>query len=88
MHGRDQRLRAAVDRAVRLWLDLTGIVFVDAGQVWAETSEFGRDLATALGLGLRASTPLGLFRFDVAYPFDPRPGDDSYKLYFGFGNVF
>ncbi|MBI4915253.1 MAG: translocation/assembly module TamB domain-containing protein [Acidobacteria bacterium] len=73
---------------VPLPLDLTGIVFVDAGQVWAETSEFGRDLATALGLGLRASTPLGLFRFDVAYPFDPRPGDASYKLYFGFGNVF
>jgi len=46
------------------------------------------DLAKSLGLGLRARTPLGLLRFDAAYPLDRRPGEPGYKLYVGFGNAF
>lgn len=68
--------------------DLTGLVFFDAGQVWPDPGDFGKDLAKALGLGLRARTPLGLLRFDAAFPLDRRPEDDSYKLYLGFGNAF
>jgi outer membrane protein assembly factor BamA len=68
--------------------DLTGLVFFDAGQVWDDLGEFGTDLAKALGLGLRVKTPVGLLRFDAAFPLDRRPGDESYKLYFGFGNAF
>ncbi|MGH9361958.1 MAG: BamA/TamA family outer membrane protein, partial [Thermoanaerobaculia bacterium] len=73
---------------VRLPWDLTGILFADAGQVWADASDFGSDLATAVGLGLRAPTPVGLLRVDAAFPLDRRPGDESYRLYVGFGNVF
>ena len=68
--------------------DLTGLVFFDAGQVWAHPEDVDFDLATSLGLGLRARTPLGLLRLDAAYPFDPRPGQPRYKLYVGFGNAF
>lgn len=68
--------------------DMSGLVFFDAGQVWAETSEFGRDLATAVGLGLRADTPVGVIRLDLARPLDRRPGDPSFKLYLGLGNAF
>jgi translocation and assembly module TamA len=68
--------------------DLTGLVFFDAGQVWAKPDDVDFDLAKALGLGLRARTPLGLLRFDAAFPLDRREGDDSYKLYFGLGNTF
>ncbi|HYO16468.1 MAG TPA: translocation/assembly module TamB domain-containing protein [Thermoanaerobaculia bacterium] len=70
------------------FLDLTAVGFFDAGQVWADPDDFGSDLAKSLGLGLRARTPLGLLRFDAAFPLDRREGDDSYKLYLGFGNVF
>ena len=68
--------------------DLTGLFFFDAGQVWQDPGDFGKDIAKALGLGLRARTPLGLVRFDAAFPLDRRPEDDSYKLYLGFGNAF
>ncbi|HPS79841.1 MAG TPA: BamA/TamA family outer membrane protein, partial [Thermoanaerobaculaceae bacterium] len=70
-----------------IW-DLSGVVFVDAGQVWARSSDFGRDLATAVGLGLRAETPVGVLRLDLARPLDRRPGDPSFKLYLGLGNAF
>lgn len=68
--------------------DLTGLVFFDAGQVWDRFGDFGTGLAKSLGLGLRLGTPVGLIRFDAAFPLDRRPGDESYKLYVGFGNAF
>ena len=68
--------------------DLTGIAFFDAGQVWARPEDADFDLATSLGLGLRARTPIGLLRLDAAYPFDRRPGEDRYRVYVGFGNAF
>ncbi|HEX3128458.1 MAG TPA: translocation/assembly module TamB domain-containing protein [Thermoanaerobaculia bacterium] len=67
---------------------LTGLVFFDAGQIWDRWGDFGTGLAKSLGLGLRVKTPIGLLRFDAAYPLDRRPEDESYKLYFGFGNAF
>ncbi|HEX5760997.1 MAG TPA: BamA/TamA family outer membrane protein, partial [Thermoanaerobaculia bacterium] len=73
---------------MRLPWDLTGLVFLDAGQVWADAADVGPDLATALGLGLRAPTPVGLLRLDAAFPLDRRPGDDSFRFYVGFGNAF
>ena len=68
--------------------DLVGLAFFDAGQVWARPQDADFDLAKSLGLGLRARTPVGLLRLDVGFPLDRRPGDDSYKLYAGFGNAF
>jgi outer membrane protein assembly factor BamA len=73
---------------VRLPWDLTGLVFFDAGQAWADPGDIGTDLSKALGIGVRARTPLGLLRFDAGFPLDRRPEDESYKLYFGLGNAF
>ncbi|HSS75724.1 MAG TPA: translocation/assembly module TamB domain-containing protein, partial [Thermoanaerobaculia bacterium] len=67
---------------------LTGLAFFDAGQIWAHPRDAGFDLAKSIGLGLRTSTPVGLLRFDAAFPLNRRPGDGSYKIYFGFGNAF
>lgn len=68
--------------------DLTGLLFFDAGQVWETANDVDIDLAKALGLGLRARTPVGLLRLDLGFPLDQREGEESYKLYFGFGNAF
>ena len=67
---------------------LVGVGFFDVGQVWASSSDFGQGLATSLGLGLRALTPIGVLRLDGAVPLDRRPGDPAYRVYFGFGNAF
>ncbi|NLH10289.1 MAG: BamA/TamA family outer membrane protein, partial [Holophagae bacterium] len=70
------------------WFDLIGLAFVDVGQVWAERADFGRDLAKSVGLGLRATTPVGVVRLDLARPLDRRPGDPSFKAYIGLGSAF
>jgi outer membrane translocation and assembly module TamA len=79
-----------INEELRLELpwDLVGLAFFDAGQVWARPGDADLDLAKSIGLGLRARSPLGLLRFDAAYPLDRRPEEARYKLYFGFGNAF
>ncbi len=66
----------------------TGVGFVDAGNVWADRADFGFDLATSIGLGLRAATPVGILRLDLAHALDRRPIDPEFKIYFGFGSTF
>lgn len=65
-----------------------GLVFLDAGNVWADADDLGFDLETAVGWGLRASTPVGWLRFDMGFPLNRRPVDEDFELYFGFGNTF
>ncbi len=67
---------------------ITVLLFFDAGQVWAEIGDVGSAMAKSFGLGLRAGTPLGLFRFDVARPLDAPPGASQVRFNLGFGNVF
>ena len=66
----------------------SGLVFFDAGDVWESREAIDSGLFKSVGLGLRASTPAGPLRFDVAFPLDRRDGDDRVKVYFGFGHVF
>ena len=68
--------------------DFSGLFFFDAGQVWEGLGAFDTDLAKSLGLGVRMKSPVGLLRLDLAFPLDRRPGEESYKLYLGFGNAF
>ena len=67
---------------------LLGVGFFDAGQVWESSRDFGTGLATSVGLGLRALTPLGVLRLDGAVPLKRREGDPAWRITFGFGNVF
>ena len=68
---------------------LGGLIFFDAGNVWADREALDSELATSAGVGLRAATPAGPLRLDVAFPLDRRPGvDDDVKVYLGFGHVF
>ena len=71
-----------------VWRELSGLLFMDAGNVWATPSDFDGDLFFAAGLGFRAVTPLGLLRLDLAFPLNGRPTDPEYKIYAGFGTVF
>lgn len=67
---------------------LLGVGFFDAGQVWESSRDFGTGLATSVGLGVRALTPLGVLRLDGAVPLKRREGDPAWRVTFGFGNVF
>jgi outer membrane protein insertion porin family/translocation and assembly module TamA len=53
---------------------LGGVLFVDAGNVWAESMAFNlSELRYAVGPGLRYQTPVGPIRFDIGYQINPIP---------------
>ena len=63
--------------------------FFDAGNVWLDRSAIEADLATSIGVGIRANSPIGPLRLDLAYPLDRREGIDSvYTVYVGIGPTF
>ena len=54
---------------------LSGVVFLDAGNVWADAWGFRfNDLRYDVGTGLRYQTPVGPIRADVGYQLNPIPG--------------
>jgi translocation and assembly module TamA len=73
---------------LRLRDDLHALLFFDLGNVWDDPKDFGNDLAKSIGLGVRAATPVGLIRLDLAVPLDRRKEDEGFEVYFGFGNIF
>jgi len=73
-----------------LWPEqnLTGLLFLDLGNVWEDPADLGTDLKKSLGVGLRAATAIGLLRLDLAVPLDRRDQDEALRVYVGFGQVF
>jgi len=54
--------------------NLGGVLFVDAGNVWADSMAFNLgELRYAVGPGLRYQTPVGPVRFDIGYQLNPIP---------------
>jgi outer membrane protein assembly complex protein YaeT len=77
--------------------NLGGVVFLDAGNVWADSLGFKLgDLRYAVGPGLRYQTPVGPIRFDLGYQLNPTPelivnGSPQkrrYRLHFSIGQAF
>jgi outer membrane protein assembly complex protein YaeT len=77
--------------------NLGGVLFVDAGNVWADSMAFQLgELRYAVGPGLRYQTPVGPIRFDVGYQINPIPGllvngapqKRRYRLHFSIGQAF
>lgn len=74
-----------------------GVLFLDAGNVWAESGGFKLgELRYAIGPGLRYQTPVGPIRFDVGYQLNPTPelivnGSPNFRrwrLHFSIGQAF
>jgi translocation and assembly module TamA len=63
-------------------------IFVDAGQVSADTMPFAGTLRVGAGVGARYYTPIGAVRLDVAVPMNKPRGGDSFELYIGLGQAF
>jgi len=77
--------------------NLGGVLFVDSGNVWADTwgIKLG-DLRYAVGPGLRYQTPIGPIRFDVGWQLNPIPGllvngheqTRRWRMHFSIGQAF
>ena len=77
--------------------NLGGVLFLDAGNVWAESFGYKlNDLRYAVGPGLRYQTPVGPIRLDLGYQLNPTPelivnGSPQkrrYRLHFSIGQAF
>jgi outer membrane protein assembly complex protein YaeT len=76
---------------------LSGVVFLDAGNVWADTWKLDLgDLRSNVGIGARVATPFGLVRIDAGYQLTPiqglrvngEPQDRRWRIHVSLGQVF
>jgi outer membrane translocation and assembly module TamA len=84
--GGTSLFEASVELRVPIWRDLSGVAFVDAGQLALEPFTWRPgDVRFAAGGGLRYKTPLGPIRFDVGRALES--GRDV-QFFFSVGHAF
>lgn len=72
-----------------LYKQLGGVAFLDLGNVYPRVSDFSPlTIRKAVGVGLRLNTPIFLFRLDLGFKLDRRPGESLSKLHFSIGQAF
>lgn len=79
---------ASLEMRARIWGDIGGVAFVDAGQVDTDSIPGFDDVLFAAGLGVRYFSPAGPIRLDIAFPVNGRDVDDAFQLYFSIGQAF
>lgn len=69
---------------------IKGAVFMDAGEVWKDTSEvFSTNLKFGTGMGVRVKTPLGPVKLDYAWPLSDNHDDAKRgRFYFSMSHGF
>jgi outer membrane protein insertion porin family len=66
-----------------------GAIFLDFGYVSLRSFTFPLDaLKYAAGFGVRYTTPVGPFRLDLGFPFDPPRNDQPWQVHFSIGQFF
>lgn len=80
-----------------IWDRLSGVVFIDYGNVWSGAGGFDLgDLRYSVGPGLRYLTPIGPVRLDIGYQLNPienllvdgEPQKRRYRIHFSIGQAF
>ena len=93
-----QKLVATIENRTQL-NDIVGfVIFADAGRAWKQNGrdpsytrdnkDFGRNIGTTAGVGIRLNTPIGPLRFDFGWPVGNKMDDDGMKFYFNMGQSF
>ena len=86
--GGGSLFEASLEWRQRIWGDIGGVLFVDAGTVGTgSTPDFG-EIRVGVGVGLRYYTPIGPIRADVALPLIKQSGSSGYGIYIGIGQSF
>jgi len=76
--------------------NLRGVVFFDAGNVWAEdkvykltnTQKNDWEFRRSTGFGIRIITPMGVLRFEYGIKLDPKEGETGGKFDFNISGLF
>ena len=62
-------LEANIEARVPLFWRISGVAFIDAGNVWTQSFTYNLgELAYAIGAGIRITTPIGPIRLDIGFP--------------------
>jgi outer membrane protein assembly factor BamA len=72
----------------RIYRWIKGVGFVDLGDIYPTVSDLLASVQVSTGGGLRLDTPVGLIRFDLGVPVNPRPADPKWRFHFGLGHAF
>ena len=69
---------------------IKGVIFLDAGQVYSDVSDWGSfsDPSYAIGLGLRIDLPIGPVRLEYGYNLNRRDDEPSGAVHFSIGTSF
>ena len=67
---------------------IRGIGFVDLGDIYPTVGDLLTSVQVSTGGGIRLDTPVGLLRFDLGVPVNPRPIDPKWRFHFGLGHAF
>lgn len=95
--GGESLLAASAELRAAFGGNWGGVLFVDAGNVWADAFDFHLgDLRYSIGPGLRYQTPIGPIRFDFGYQLNPIPGllvngapqSRRWRIHFSIGQAF
>nr|WP_256476256.1 BamA/TamA family outer membrane protein [Siccirubricoccus soli] len=86
--GGGSLLEASLELRQRIWGDIGGVAFVDAGTVGDSSAPDFSSLRVGAGLGLRYYTAIGPIRADFALPVIRQPGSSGYGIYVGIGQAF
>ena len=87
--GGNGLLLANIDLRFPLFDALGGTIFYDTGNVWADWRDIDPgEFRAGAGIGLRYLSPIGPLRFEVGWPIDRLPGDDSPAYNFSLGYSF
>jgi outer membrane protein assembly factor BamA len=90
-------LNFSTEARVPLVGKLSGVVFLDGGNVWATPWDFHlNDMRYDVGPGLRYDTPVGPFRLDFGFQLNPIPGllvngepqSRAMRIHFSIGQAF
>ena len=72
-----------------IWRQLKGVIFYDAGNVYAQASDFDpSDLRHVLGVGLRLETAIGPVRLEYGRKLDREPEESTGEFFVSIGSAF
>jgi len=72
---------------IKLYRQLQGAIFFDAGNVWEESAVFRSNIRFGIGAGLRYNTPLGMVRIDYGFKVRPRAGESPSNIHLTLGQT-
>jgi len=85
IYGASSMLNLSIEGDYPIWGDLYGAVFMDNTMLSEESYDFGGEIISSVGFGVRYMTPIGPFKLDIGFNAHDR---SKYGIQFQIGQSF